>query len=411
MSAVTGSGIQNRPSFKSDVHTNDLDYFKKEELGLAFRNHGIHYEGLREDITPVGMHYLLVHFDIPKCDWDSHRLRIVEGERTMEITMEDILARPKVSLAVTMECAGNGRIAMKPRLNVSQPWEYQGCGTAVWSGTPLRPILEEFLGGRETRAVEVLLTGKDKGIQHGEVQLYQRSLPFAEALHPDVLLAYEMNGQKLMPQHGFPLRLVVPGYYGMTNVKWLTTIEFIDHKFNGVQMKSYIDKQSKDDVGLPVTEISVRSLMVPPGIPDWFNRFRFVEAGDILLEGRAWAGRNQIEKVEVVVDGIYHQASMEEPVGKYAWRRWTFLWKVSEGRYVIGSRATDSKRNVQSESQVWNYGGFKNNVVQTIKVVVKDPKQLAVGAKIDLNKEADELEKLDLRVDSFNSKLLEESSD
>jgi len=195
-----------------------------------------------------------------------------------------------------------------------------------------------------------------------------------------------MNGMRLLPQHGFPLRLIVPGYYGMTNVKWLESIEIIDHNFNGVQMKSYAIKKHKGEVGFPVPKMVVRSLLVPPGIPDWFNRFRFVEEGDVLLEGRAWAGKNKIQKVEIGINGIYSEASLDEPVGKYAWRRFSYNWNALRGVYILSVKATDEKGNTQNEN-VWNFGGFCNNSIHTMKVSVKTSSELELGEEIDIKRE------------------------
>src|SRR5262245_60401828 len=166
-------------------------------------------EALRWPITPVGLHYLLTHYDVPDVQPEMWRLAI-QGERELELSLDELRGRPAAELTVTMECAGNGRARFDPR-PVSQPWLYEAIGTARWRGTPLRPLLEEAgIDG----AVEVVFHGLDRGIEGGEPQHYARSLPLAEALRDEVLLAYDMNGAPLPPQHGFPLRLVVPGWYG-----------------------------------------------------------------------------------------------------------------------------------------------------------------------------------------------------
>ena len=182
--------------------------YYEEELALAFRNRGMPLEGLRYDITPTGMHYLLIHFDIPEADADTWRLDI-RGlvSSPLSLRMADIRARPVVSMPVTMECAGNGRARLNPR-PVSQPWLLEAIGTAEWTGTPLRGILED--AGVDSSAVELVFTGRDEGVQGGEAQLYQRSLTIDDAMRDEVMLAYEMNGAPLEPQHGYPIRLVVP---------------------------------------------------------------------------------------------------------------------------------------------------------------------------------------------------------
>lgn len=346
--------------------------FYKEELQLASRNHGMPLEGLHHSVTPTGMHYLLVHFDIPVVDAAIWRLE-VGGlvARPLSLTLEEIKRRPPVTLPVTMECAGNGRALLNPR-PVSQPWLVEAVGTAEWTGTPLRGVLED--AGLRDDAVEVIFTGRDRGVQGDEVQHYQRSLTIEEATREEVLLAYEMNGQPLPPQHGFPLRLLVPGWYGMTSVKWLDRIEAVAEPFQGYQMEgSYRYSQAEDDPGEPVSLIRVRALMVPPGIPDFATRLRLVEAGAVPLEGRAWAGRLGVSRVEVSADGgvSWSPAELGEQVGRYAWRAWSYRWQVGPGRYTLCVRATDSEGSTQPVEQMWTFQGMGNNMAQRVDVIVE----------------------------------------
>jgi DMSO/TMAO reductase YedYZ molybdopterin-dependent catalytic subunit len=197
--------------------------------------------------------------------------------KPFSLSLDELKDRPKVSLACTLECAGNGRARLSPR-PLSQPWLEEAVGNAEWTGTPLAPLLDE--AGVQDGAVEVLFAGLDRGIQ-GEVEhAYERSLPLDEALRPEVLLAYEVNGQPLPPQHGYPLRLIVPGWYGMTHVKWLERITVLDESFDGYQQaEQYREKQSEDDPGVAITRMLPRSLLIPPGIPDFPDRRRFLEPG------------------------------------------------------------------------------------------------------------------------------------
>jgi len=248
-----------------------------EELQLAARNHGMPLEALRYPVTPIGLHYLLTHYDVPDVAPDGWRLAI----GGLELSLDDLRARPVAEHTVTMECAGNGRARLEPR-PVSQPWLLEAVGTARWRGTPLAPLLAE--AGIPDGTVEVLFTGLDRGIEGGDEQAFQRALPLDEAMRDEVLLAYEMNGAPLPPQHGFPLRLVVPGWYGMTNVKWLSRIEFLAEPFSGYQQSwSYRVRQSEDEVGEPLQRMQPRSLLVPPGIPEFMTRDRTVAAGEVLL--------------------------------------------------------------------------------------------------------------------------------
>ena len=343
-----------------------------EELQLATRNHGMPLEALRWDLTPLGLHYVLVHYDIPLVDAATWRLEI-DGhvERPLSLSLEDVRARPSVDTAVTMECAGNGRAQLEPR-PLSQPWLLEAVGTASWRGPALAPLLEE--AGLRAGAAEVVFTGLDRGLEGGEEQDYQRSLRPEEIARGDVLLAYEMHGQPLPPQHGFPLRLVVPGWYGMTSVKWLTRITVLDRPFEGYQMRqSYRLRTTEDDLGEPVSLIQPRSLMVPPGIPDFFTRSRVVAAGRCPLEGRAWSGEGAIAGVEVSSDAgeTWAEAELGPPsLGRWAWRAWSFSWEAEPGEHELCCRARDEAGNVQPLDAPWNVGGYANNSVQRIPVTV-----------------------------------------
>lgn len=348
------------------------DTFHREEVQLASRNRGMPLEGLRYPITPTGMHYLLVHFDIPDVNIEEWRLK-VKGlvGKPMSLTLDDVKERPASTIVVTLECAGNGRALLSPR-PISQPWLLEAIGTAEWTGTPLKGILEE--AGITDRAVEVLFTGIDRGVQGDEVQYYQRSLSVVDATREEVLLVYHMNGQPLQPQHGYPLRLIVPGWYGMTSVKWLGSIEAIADPFMGYQMsEAYRYSQSSDEPGEPVSLIRARALMIPPGIPDFMTRVRLVEAGPVTLSGRAWAGRLGISRVEVSEDGglTWSEARLEEESSPFAWRGWSFDWDSGPGRYTLCVRATDSDGNIQPVGQPWNSQGMGNNMVQRVEVVVE----------------------------------------
>lgn len=341
-----------------------------EELQLAGRNSGMPLEALRYDLTPAGLHYLLIHWDIPAIDPAGWRLRVGgRVRRPLELTLDDVRARPRLTIPVTLECAGNGRARLDPR-PVSQPWLVEAVGTAEWTGTPLAPLLAD--AGVEPGALEVVFAGADRGIQGDEEQDYARSLSLADATRPEVLLAYEMNGAPLPPQHGSPLRLVVPGWYGMTSVKWLTTIEVVDRPFQGFQqVGTYLYQRDADDPGEPVSRIRVRALMIPPGIPDFFSRRRFVERGRVRLSGRAWSGEGSIEGVEVGIDGAWSDARLGPPVGEFAWRGWSFDWDAPSGDHELSCRATDSTGAVQPLEQPWNYLGMGNNLVQRVDVTVR----------------------------------------
>jgi len=341
-----------------------------EELQLAVRNHSMPLEALRNDVTPPGLHYLLDHFDIPAIDGEGWHLRIGGAvQRSLELNLRALRRAPSISVPVTLECAGNGRSLLKPR-PLSQPWMMEGVGTAVWTGVPLAYLLTQ--AGVDEDAVEVAFTGADAGIQGGVRQQYARSLPVSEALRPDVVLAYEMNGAALPPQHGYPLRLVVPGWYGMASVKWLSSITVLAKPFDGFQQSvAYRYQQDADDAGTPVTWIKVRSLMVPPGVPDFFTRQRFLPAGPVMLTGRAWSGHGAVQRVEVGIDGQWAPAQLEHPAAPFAWCAWSMPWVADPGQHELSCRATDASGATQPLEPVWNYQGLGNNVVQRVKVTVE----------------------------------------
>ena len=341
-----------------------------DELQLAARNHGMPLESLRWDITPPGLHYLLTHYDIPAIDPSTYQL-VVDGlvGTRLSLDLDAIRSRPQVSAVVTLECAGNGRAQLLPR-PVSQPWLTEAVGTARWSGTPLSGVLEE--AGIAEEAVDVVFTGADHGIERGFEQDYQRGLPVAEAMRDDVLLAYQMNEAPLPPQHGAPLRLVVPGWYGMAHVKWLRRITVVAEPFEGFQMRAYRLRDSPDEPGIPLTRIEPRALLVPPGFPDFMSRTRIVRSGPVRIEGRAWSGWAPVSMVEVSIDGgdTWEPADLEPAQAPHSWAHWTWTWQSELGSYVLCCRATDASGRSQPVGQRWSRGGFANNTIQQIPVTV-----------------------------------------
>jgi DMSO/TMAO reductase YedYZ molybdopterin-dependent catalytic subunit len=345
-----------------------------EELQLAARNHGLPLEALRWDVTPVGLHYLLTHYDIPEVDATAWRLE-VGGlvETPLSLSLDELRARPAVELTVTMECAGNGRTLIEPHV-VSQPWILEAVGTARWRGVRVADVLRD--AGVKAGAVEVLFSGLDRGVEGGEEQAYERSLSVEQLVGSEALLAYEVNGVPLPPQHGYPLRLVVPGWYGMTSVKWLSRMTAVDEPFAGYQMHhSYRLRQEEDEPGEPVTTIAPRSLMVPPGIPEFLSRARVVDAGSCEIVGRAWSGRAAVVGVDVSVDGgaTWVPAQLgDATLGSWAWRAWRFLWNAQPGEYELCCRARDAAGNEQPLEPQWNVGGYVNNAVQRVSVSVAE---------------------------------------
>jgi DMSO/TMAO reductase YedYZ molybdopterin-dependent catalytic subunit len=382
------------PPYQDWAHTDRLDNFTVMEVAGKSRCHGMQLEGLTYPITPIGMHYLLIHYDIPELDEKAYRVKVdglVKNKLTLD--MDYFRSRPKVTIPATMECCGNGRASQRWRLWAHVPWNHDAIGTAEWTGTPLRGVLED--AGLLDDAVEILFTGRDKGIQGppngAEVQYFQRSLTVDYVMNPanDVLLCYEINGLPLPPQHGFPLRLLVPGWLGATNVKWIDSIEAIDRRVTNNQMKWYSYAENDNDPNrIPCTFQRVRAMMIPPGIPDFLCRIRHLEETDAVeLRGRAWAGGLGIQSVEVSLDGgnTWSFAKLDDPIGKWAWVGWSFSWpNVTPGQYTLRCRAKDERGNMSmNDDSVHDYYAMDITKAQYVDVNVYPKGTLKVGNHIE----------------------------
>jgi DMSO/TMAO reductase YedYZ molybdopterin-dependent catalytic subunit len=342
-----------------------------EELGLAARNHGMPLEALRYEVTPLGLHYLLTHYDIPAIDAASWRLRVDGGAGdALELSLAELRAMPAVTRQVTMECAGNGRALLDPR-PLSQPWLLEAVGTSEWTGVAVADVLAQV--NVKEGVVEIVFSGADRGVEHGVEQNYQRSLPIEVAAGPDAMLAFAVNGMALPPQHGFPLRLVVTGWYGMTNVKWLASITAVTVPFTGYQQEtSYRLRHHEDESGAPLTRMLPRALMIPPGIPDFLTRARHVRAGPHQLTGRAWSGIAPVTSVAVSTDGgkTWVDAELDPPTRHAVWQEWRAEWRAGRDSHELCCRAADAAGNTQPLIPVWNVGGYANNAVQRVTVHV-----------------------------------------
>ena len=333
-----------------------------EELQLAARNHALPLEALRHPVTPMGLHYLLT---LPTSRWwiQARRLEISgDVERHLTLGLDELKERPSRTLAVTLECRKQARAPFPARV---QPWLLEAVGTAEWTGTPLAPLLDEAASGPgPSRSSSPASTA---GFRRGSSTCTSEACLALRRFATRCCWPMPSMARTAPPQHGFPLRLVVPGWYGMTHVKWLQSITAVNEPFQGFQQDvGYHVRQSAEEQGRAVTRILPRSLMVPPGIPDFPARSRFVEPGSCLLEGRAWSGSGPIAKVEVSVDGggSWADAALEAGVSKFAWHGWSCEWEAHAGEHVLCCRATDSEGETQPLTPDWNYDGYCNNAVQ-----------------------------------------------
>jgi sulfane dehydrogenase subunit SoxC len=333
------------------------------------RNVSLPLEALRYDVTPVGLHYTLSHFDIPAVEPSGYRLKIDDGSNAVELSLRQLAELPNETLRITLECAGNGRAGFTPRYP-SMPWTHGGVSTAEWTGVPLALVLKDFISGKTK---EIAFFGADRGFDSGVEHHFARSLALEEAMRPGVLLAWAMNGQALAPQHGAPLRLIVPGWFGMASVKWLARVAALEQPFDGYQqIVGYRYTRQRGEPGTPVRHAKVKSLIAPPGIADWYTGRRLVEKGRVEIEGRAWSGPGvAVTRVELGVGDEWRDADLEPAAGRYAWQRWRAAWDAVPGEHELACRATDAKGAVQPLEPDWNVGGMGNNAVQRVQVTVR----------------------------------------
>jgi DMSO/TMAO reductase YedYZ molybdopterin-dependent catalytic subunit len=319
-------------------------------------------------VMPNAHFYVRNHFQIPKLDKGTWRLR-VRGlvERPLTLSLRDLLNLPSRSRAVTLECAGNGRSLLQPPAE-GEKWRLGAVSTAEWTGVPLAEVLDR--AGIAVKAKEVVFRGADQGTLPGATQSihFERSLKLDLARDPDVLLAYAMNGEPLPVQHGYPLRLVMPDWYAVASVKWLTEIEAIDHSFDGhYQVGAYYMERDENgqSVREPLTLQRVRALIVEPG-PDVH-----VERGELAIRGVAWSGAAAIARVEVSVGGAWEEARLIGERTRHSWQWWELITRLSEpGKVVLRARATDLAGRTQPEQAEWNRLGYGNNAIQEVPIQV-----------------------------------------
>lgn len=302
-------------------------------------------------ITPNPSFYIRNHFPAPKVDVRGWRLKVGGAVgRELELSLDDLKKLPARTVTATLECAGNSRAFLVPKESGVQ-WAYGAVGNAEWTGVPLGAVLER--AGLKDGAVEAVLEGADRGEVKGPpkspgVIPFARSLPLKRARRPEVLLAYKMNGQDLPPAHGAPLRLVVPGWYGMASVKWLTRILVVELPFGGFfQTLDYTYWERTEGLPdlRPITDIQVKALVARPGTGETLK-----VATAYRVHGAAWAGEPTVTKVEVSTDGGagWTAAKLLGKAVPFAWRLWEHEWRpVKAGKYVVLARATDSRGRVQ----------------------------------------------------------------
>ena len=320
---------------------------------------------LRHAVTPRESVYVRSNFPTPLLG-PSHVLTVGGAvKQSFAVSMAELSAMPQQELLVTMECAGNWRLAMDP-VPEGEPWRYGAVSTTRWRGVPLRVLLEQ--AGVKPEAVELLATGADHGPRDdvaGEVT-FARSLPVSVALSDDVLLATHMDGVPLTAAHGAPVRLVVPGWYGMASVKWLVSLELITAPFTGYfQTRRYVyEREGRVE---PVREVLVKSMITSPSEGE---SVRLAADGLLTVRGWAWSGAGTVVREEVGVNGVWHEATVGAAASRWAWVPFEARVACAPGAVVLGSRATDATGAVQPERIAWNRLGYGNHAVRPISIAV-----------------------------------------
>lgn len=360
---------------------NGLIIRDKEPENLEFP-----FSALNSAVTPKEQLFVRSHFPVPPTDLKTWRLKI-EGlvSRPCELTYDELRQMPSRTVTMTLECAGNSRIFLSPKVGGLQ-WELGAVGNVTWTGVPLVEVLKN--AGLKPGAVEAVFEGADTGeikkepVSPGKIR-YARGVPIAKALSPEVILAYQMNGEDLTPAHGYPLRAIVPGWYGMASVKWLNRICIIDRVFRGYfQTTDYTYWERQDGLPIqlfPVGEIEVKAEIARPAL------YEVVPANSVFrMFGAAWTGESEIAKVEISVDGAktWTPAQLLGDSVRYSWRLWEYHWSTpaQPGRYTVMARATDARGRTQPMERDTHRGTYIITHVQPIEVEVRQMRGSSVAA-------------------------------
>jgi DMSO/TMAO reductase YedYZ molybdopterin-dependent catalytic subunit len=328
-------------------------------------------------LTPTELFYIRSHFPTPKLDRASYQLRIDGAVRhPFTLSYEELRNMRSETRVATLECAGNGRVFLVPQVQGAQ-WELGAVSNAEWTGVPLRALLERAELAEDV--CEIALEGADRGtpkeepLPPGPIS-YVWSVPLAKAMQSEVLIAYAMNGRDLSRDHGFPIRAIVPGHYGMASVKWLTRIEAVREPFRGYwQTTDYAYWASKggEPVRRALGEMKLKSQIARPRVYETLPANRIYT-----ICGAAWAGETDVIGIAVSTDGgqTWAEADFVDPVRRHAWRRWRFDWLTPKkaGEYTLLARAKDANGVLQPSEHDQNYGVYVINHSLPIEVFVED---------------------------------------
>lgn len=339
------------------------------------------YEAVRSTftmrLTPVDRFYIRNHFDLPvgnPAEWPKTWKLEVRGlvGKPRSLTLADLEKRKQTTIEAVLQCAGNGRGLFKPRVPGVQ-WRWGAMGNAEWTGVRLADILAD--AGVAKTAQHVQVQGAERPTLE-QTPAFIRGIPLAKAMHPDTLIALKMNGQPLSPQHGYPARLVVPGWVGDDWMKWLSTIEvradepkgfFYETGYRFPVTPGAPGAAIPPDQMKPMTKLVVKSQLGSISDGD------VLAPGKVELVGVAFSGEARIKKVDVTLDGgaTWQPTKLDAHDSAYGFRLFRFAFDANPGPLKIGSRATDSTGAVQPIDPVWNPSGYLYNAIELVNVEVK----------------------------------------
>ena len=328
-------------------------------------------QALLGDVTPTELHYVRSNFAVPTHDGTLEIGGAVGRPTTLGL--EDLRALPVHDQTVTLECAGNGRLDMRP-LPTGEPWGDYAVSTARWTGAALHDVLA--LAQPSPPGVDVRFEGADHGPYHLQAILpdtnqddltFVRALPLATAADPSsaILVAYEMNGEPLNPDHGAPFRLIVPHWYAVASVKWLRRIDVLTEPYTGEFQTGHYIYQWPDRPHEAVRLMRVRARITDP-VPG-----AVLPLGPYTVRGKAWSGTGPVTQVDISLtgEGDWHPAQLDPPKGPHQWQDWSFVWDSNDvGRHTLRARATDITGNVQPDVPPWNRLGYGNNAIEVLFV-------------------------------------------
>jgi len=336
-------------------------------------------EDFIDEITPVEHFFVRCHTMIPQVKLPDWKLEIAGlVDHPLSLTLAELKKLPRVELVSVLECAGNGRAFFQPPVAGAQ-WRFGSVGNARWTGVRLKDVLEK--ADIKASATQLLLDGADVPLV--KMPKFQRTLEVAKAMHPDTMLAWEMNGKPLTAEHGFPLRVIAPGWASDSWVKWLTRIELLDHDFDGFWMKTAYRHPAQHVAPgtavdpkdmIPVTNLNVKSVIAHPG--EW------AAPGVVTLQGVAWSNTSPVAKVEISADGgkTWSPANFTGKPTRHGFRKFAWSWKAAEGHYTLMSRATNEAGQSQTLEPEWNPNGYLYNATVPMPVRISKTRPTLVAA-------------------------------